>query len=127
VNDFLISAGGAAGDVSTQLGILGSVSVGCGNYGPSGSKLNFDFVHIPMASVDGTESLSLATSNFCGGGLVVDQSSAATTSISSVISPIAQITICSRSTPFQIRFVSDFGEAALETKQNGFQLGYIQT
>ena len=35
--------------------------------------------------------------------------------------------ISGRTTPFQVRFVSDFGEAAVETKQNGFQLGYIQT
>ena len=35
--------------------------------------------------------------------------------------------ISGRSTPFQVRFVTDFGESALETKQNGFQLGYIQT
>jgi len=126
LNDFLISAGGVGGDATTQIGILGTVLVGCGNYGPSGSLVDFDFVHIPMASADGTASLSKATSNFCGGGLVAMQT-AATSSSSSVMSPVNQITICSRATPFQIRFVSDFGEAAVETKQNGFQLGYIQT
>ena len=35
--------------------------------------------------------------------------------------------ISGQSIPFQVRFVSDLGEQALETKQNGFQLGYIQT
>lgn len=127
LNDFLISAGGAAGDITTQKGILGSVLVGCGNYGASGSFLDFDFVHIPMASADGTAPLMVATSNFCGGGLVTSNGQSATSSSSSVQSPVNQITICSRATPFQIRFVSDFGEAAVETKQNGFQLGYIQT
>ena len=32
-----------------------------------------------------------------------------------------------QSLPFQVRFVSDEGEGAMETIQSGFQLGYIQT
>jgi len=126
LNDFLISAG-VAGDASAQMGVLGTVLLGCGNYGPSGSLVDYDFVHIPMASADGTAPLAIATSNFCGGGLVTAQSAAALTGSSGTTAPLNQITICSRSTPFQVRFVSDFGEAAIETKQNGFQLGYIQT
>lgn len=122
LNDFLISAGGA-GDFSTLVGVLGSVSVGCGNYGPVGSFPNFDFLNIPMASADGTATLAKATSNFCGGGLVVSQSLTAT----SASMAINQVTICSRAVPFQVRFVSDHGETVGETIQNGFQLGYIQT
>jgi len=127
LNDFLISSGGAAGDVSAQIGILGMSMVGCGNYGPSGSQFDFDFVHIPMASADGTATLTQATSNFCGGGLVTAISNSAVTGTGTSAMPANQITICSRSTPFQVRFVSDLGEQPFETKQNGFQLGYEQT
>jgi len=126
LNDFLISAG-VAGDASAQMGVLGTVALGCGNYGASGSLVDYDFVHIPMASADGTAPLTLATSNFCGGGLVTAQSAAAVSGSGTTAMNVNQITICSRSTPFQVRFVTDFGESALETKQNGFQLGYIQT
>merc|ERR1712025_934315 len=91
-NDFLISAASAAGDVSSQVGILGAVSVGCGNYGSSGSLLNFDFFHIPMASADGTVPLLPATSNFCGGGLVAST----TTATLSMTMAANQVTICSR-------------------------------
>jgi hypothetical protein len=88
---------------------------------------DFDFVHIPMASADGTAPLTVATSNFCGGGLVTAQSGSAVSGTGTTAMVVNQITICSRSIPFQVRFVSDLGEQALETKQNGFQLGYIQT
>ena len=67
-------------------------SVGCGNYGPVGSFPNFDFLNIPMASADGTATLAKATSNFCGGGLVVSQSLTAT----SASMAINQVTICSK-------------------------------
>jgi hypothetical protein len=127
MNDFLISAG-VAGDAGTVvMGVLGSVLLGCGNYGSSGSAPDYDFVHIPMASADGTAPLGVLTSNFCGGGLVTAQMGVALSGSGTTAMNVGQITICSRSTPFQVRFVTDFGESILETKQNGFQLGYIQT
>merc|ERR1739838_462774 len=95
--------------------------------GGAGSFFDFDFVHFPMASADGTAPLTVATSNFCGGGLVTAQSASAVSGTGTTAMVVNQITICSRSIPFQVRFVSDLGEQAFETKQNGFQLGYIQT
>ena len=70
--------------------------VGCGNYGPSGSQFDFDFVHIPMASADGTATLTQATSNFCGGGLVTAISNSAVTGTGTSAMPANQITICSK-------------------------------
>ena len=70
--------------------------LGCGNYGASGSLVDYDFVHIPMASADGTAPLALATSNFCGGGLVTAQSGPALTGTGTTAMPFGQITICSK-------------------------------
>ena len=36
-------------------------------------------------------------------------------------------TICSRVTPFSVRFVTDAGEGPLETVQSGFNLQYLLT
>ena len=77
--------------------------MGCGNYGPSGSLPDFDFVHIPMASADGTAPLSMATSNFCGGGLVIG--TAANAATMSVTMPINQITICSKYQKYNSLFI----------------------
>ena len=70
--------------------------LGCGNYGPSGSLVDFDFVHIPMASADGTAILMVATSNFCGGGLVPTQSAPAVSGSGTTAVVANQITICSK-------------------------------
>ena len=70
--------------------------LGCGNYGPSGSLPDFDFVHIPMATADGTAPLGRATSNFCGGGLVLTQSRPAVTGTGTTAMVDGQITICSK-------------------------------
>ena len=68
--------------------------MGCGNYGPSGTFANYDFVHIPMAFADGTAPLTRSTSNFCGGGLVGPTAGLpATTSATMAIN---QVTICSK-------------------------------
>ena len=71
-------------------------ALGCGNYGASGSLVDYDFVHIPMASADGTAPLALATSNFCGGGLVLSQSAAAVSGSGTTAMNVNQITICSK-------------------------------
>ena len=71
-------------------------TIGCGNYGPAGSFPNFDFFHIPMASANIAGifgPLFVATSNFCGGGLVLIQSSTVTSSFTMAAN---QITICSK-------------------------------
>ena len=70
--------------------------IGCGNYGPAGTSFDFDFVHIPMASADGTAPLTIATSNFCGGGLVTAQFNSAVSGTGTAAVPVNQITICSK-------------------------------
>ena len=49
-----------------------------------------------MASADGTAPLTLATSNFCGGGLVTAQSAAAVSGSGTTAMNVNQITICSK-------------------------------
>ena len=62
----------------------------------TGSFFDFDFVHIPMASADGTAPLTVATSNFCGGGLVTAQSGSAVSGTGTTAMVVNQITICSK-------------------------------
>ena len=70
--------------------------VGCGNYGASSSLVDYDFVHISMASADGTAPLTMATSNFCGGGLVTAISGPAVSGSGTTAMVVGQITICSK-------------------------------
>jgi len=130
INDFLISSG-AVGDASSlQLGVLGKAgsSGGCGNYGTAGSGIEYDFLHIPMPFAGGTGSLMFQTSNFCGGALIsLTTAATAITGTGATAMALNQVTLCSTSTPFQVRFVSDSGETVFETIQSGFQLGFIQT
>ena len=70
--------------------------LGCGNYGATGSFPDYDFVHIPMASADGTAPLGVLTSNFCGGGLVTAQMGVALSGSGTTAMNVGQITICSK-------------------------------
>jgi len=131
VNDFLISTGVAGDSASAQSGVVGISGSFCGNYGMAGAGVEFDYLNIPMPSNAATVgvgfgAIAAATNgNFCGGGLV-----AAAAAVVTAGPPVAAqniVTVCSQSLPFQVRFVSDEGEGAMETIQSGFQLGYIQT
>jgi len=146
LNDFLISAGvvGDAGTPNTAKCLLAAATAKCGSYGMAGNGIEFDHLQIPRASrTTGLPvGLPVATGvmippiamavndNFCGGCL---PSPAAGTAGMPYLAagPVAiaanSATICSRATPFLVRFVTDAGEGALETVQSGFNLQYILT
>ena len=73
--------------------------------------------------------------NFCGGHLAKAMSAvyrmAAADGGTAVLPTVAGVatsqTICSRVTPFLVRFTSDVGEGPLETVQSGFNLQYLLT
>lgn len=146
LNDFLISAG-VVGDTATPnvaKCLLAAATAKCGSYGMAGAGIEFDHLQIPRASrTTGLPvGLPVATGvmippiamavndNFCGGCL---PSPAAGTAGMPYLAagPVAiaanSATICSRATPFLVRFVTDAGEGATETIQSGFNLQYILT
>jgi len=140
VNDFLISGDttGAAFNAATcQLGVA---TAKCGSYGMAGAGLNFDHLYIPRASYNpGPTGLPVGlpaggpvtmgvNDNFCGGCLA---SPAGNGNAYLAAGPVAiaanSASICSRVTPFLVRFVTDLGEGPLETIQSGFNLQYLLT
>merc|ERR1711983_28184 len=96
----------------------------CCGYGEDGKKTNFDCVQIPSASkktpAANTNGFIENQMGFCGEkGLV------------SINEGVISATICSRRTPFQIRFITDGFEGDMEAKitagaEKGFQLMYTQ-
>jgi hypothetical protein len=148
LNDFLISTGGAPGDSNAPanlgLGLHGKATGFCGNYGASGKggggKAEFDHLQIPRAS---TFMMGIPTGlfvgtptagpiavgvndNFCGACLGKVHSAACQATVAGAAAVVAgsQQTICSRATPFLVRFVTDAGEGLTETVQTGFNLQY---
>jgi len=146
LNDFLISTG-VAGDADTPIkasGLWGKATGLCGSYGKSGAgagtgKVEFDHLQIPRASTNaiptglavGTAAAGIVTvpvnDNFCGGCLAATASAQylAGTPAAAIAANVQ--TICSRVTPFLVRFVTDVGEGPLETVQSGFNLQYLLT
>merc|ERR1711971_69414 len=141
MNDFLISKG-AVGDTATPntaACLWGKATGLCGNYGAAGVGVEFDFLQIPRASTNaiptglqvGTVAAGIVTNavndNFCGGCLAAIHSMPylAGTPAAAIAANVA--TICSRVTPFLVRFVTDVGEGPLETVQSGFNLQYLLT
>merc|ERR1711971_892419 len=140
LNDFLISKG-AVGDTATPnvaQGLWGKVTGFCGNYGTTGKGAEFDHLQIPRASTEaiptglpvGTVAAGVLNNavndNFCGGCLAKAHLNPYLGAGPAVIAGNAQ-TICSRATPFLVRFVTDAGEDLLETVQSGFNLQYLLT
>jgi len=148
LNDFLISEG-AVGDTAVTgnnvgKGLHGISSGFCGGYGPSGKGMpagiaEFDHLQIPRASTfaiptglfAGSVSAGVVTvgvnDNFCGACLAKTHSMACQAAgVAGAIAGSMQ-TICSRATPFLVRFVTDAGESAMETVQSGFNLQYLLT
>ena len=101
--------------------------------------MEFDHLQIPRASTNaiptglrvGTAAAGIVTNavndNFCGGCLAAIHSMPylAGTPAAAIAANVA--TICSRVTPFLVRFVTDVGEGPLETVQSGFNLQYLLT
>merc|ERR1719189_1136877 len=153
-NDFRISSGGAMGSIAAMdmafVGKFSGMSSGfCGNYGTSGTRFDFDYLHIPKAKVNiGASFLNIVgNSNFCGHALFAKNGLALTTTgaMTMLAGPAALTTmgagtlpnigiatICTTGRPFRIRFVTDGFEVAGKeaggaVHQNGFSLGYLQS
>jgi len=149
-NDFLISTG-ADGDAAMPIVakcLLGVGTGNCGNYGANGQGVEFDHLQIPRASRESGLAVGLpvttavrmpaltaaANDNFCGGCLASPMGTAAAyvgaaylAGAPSMAIAGVSATICSRATPFLVRFVTDVGESATETVQSGFNLQYLLT
>jgi len=142
LNDFLISSGmvGDAGaPANVGLGLHGKENF-CGNYGPSGKGMpaavpEFDHLQIPRASRETNDGLLVGlpiagpitvgvNDNFCGACLAKTHGIACQAGTPAAVVANSQQTICSRATPFLVRFVTDAGEGPLEVVQSGFNLQY---
>jgi len=142
LNDFLISGkdNQALNDAMCQ---LGTATGKCGDYGAAGTGVggtlfNVDHLYIPRASYN-TAPIGLpvglpaggpvatgVNDNFCGGCLASPAGNAMPYLAAGPAAIAANsATICSRATPFLVRFVTDVGEGPLETIQSGFNLQYI--
>jgi len=140
LNDFLISSGvvGDSATPNTAKGLWGKTTGKCGNYGATGKGVEFDHLQIPRASTNaiptglavGTAAAGIVANgvndNFCGGCLAKTHANAYLAAGPAVIAGASQ-TICSRVTPFLVRFVTDLGEGPMETVQSGFNLQYLLT
>merc|ERR1711971_642723 len=138
LNDFLISTGvdGDSAALNIAKGLWGKATGFCGNYGADGKGVEFDHLQIPRASTNaiptglavGTTAAGIVgngvNDNFCGGCLAKTHSNVYLGAGPAVIAGNAQM-ICSRVTPFLVRFVTDVGEGAMETVQSGFRLQYV--
>jgi len=141
LNDFLISTG-VAGDTATPnvaMCLFGLATGFCGNYSPTGKGKEFDHLQIPRASTNaiptglavgapfGGPIATGINDNFCGGCLAKTMSGVYLAGPpTAAIAGVSQ-TICSRVTPFSVRFVTDAGEDPLESVQSGFNLQYLLT
>ena len=99
--------------------------------------MEFDHLQIPRASTNaiptglavGTGApvrANVVNDNFCGGCLAAIHANAYLGAGPAVIAGNA-MTVCSRVTPFLVRFVTDVGEGPMETVQSGFNLQYLLT
>ena len=110
----------ATGDFQTSTGAVSKVMIaqGCCSYKTAFDLTNvgYDCAKIPQAFKDkAAETDVMAAYGFCGGQLG-DENDVAT-----------RATVCSRSVPFHIRFLSDLYETNDEmgATPNGFRLAYI--
>merc|ERR1712179_827279 len=114
LNDFLISSGtvGDAGaPANVGLGLHGKASF-CGNYGAAGKGPTAGPIMVGV------------NDNFCGACLAKTHAMPCQAGTPAAVVANSQQSICSRATPFLVRFVTDAGEGPLETVQSGFNLGY---
>lgn len=110
-------------DVADDLGMQG-VSGKCCGYGPMATSAGgYDCIIIPQGSrkVDGAD---LIGSEFCGRGLFTIAMFPMTTAAAMPV----YATICSKSVPFHVRFLSDSWETLPEVTKNpdGFKIDFKQ-
>jgi len=113
--DFSLSL---ADGTSAVVGVMGHNGLVCG-YGTDGQgAMGYDHIIIPQPSgTDGTP--GPGTSKFCGSTLALAAAADMTTGKDPA-------TVCSKSIPFNVRFLSDNFENADEVDSRGFKLTYTQ-
>jgi len=107
-----------------EMGHNGAV---CG-YGADGmGTMGFDYLVIPQPE-KATGAAGLGSSKFCGRQLLLamTMNTGATVTTADIASATATKTICSKSVPFGLRFLSDNGEQAADADSAGFKLSYTQ-
>jgi len=140
-NDFLISTGVAGDDANPNVAecLLGKATGLCGNYGTMGKGVEFDHLQIPRATTNLAAGLAVGfpamgpvvmtgvNDNFCGGCLASPGGHAMAYLDAMGVVAGTSATVCSRLTPFLVRFVTDAGEGEDETVQSGFNLQFVLT
>merc|ERR1719420_67678 len=142
LNDFLISSGvvGDAAVPNVAKCLWGKATGFCGNYGAAGVGKEFDHLQIPRATTNAIPTGVVVgapsaagivptgiNDNFCGGCLAKVMANPYLAGTPSAAIAGSSQTICSRATPFSVRFVTDAGEDPLESVQSGFNLQYLLT
>ena len=113
VGDFRVSLATAA--------TMGHNGANCG-YGTDGKAVGgfgFDHVIIPQPE-NAMGTAGIGTSKFCGSTLVLGATAGMTGDLTAA-------TVCSKSVPFNIRFVSDNSEAVTDINSQGFKLAYTES
>ena len=105
--------------VGTTVAAAGHNGAVCG-YGADGKgAMGYDHVIIPQPeNTMGTA--GVGTSKFCGSTLVFAKTAGMTVDL-------AAGTVCSKSLPFNIRFLSDNSEHMTDTISKGFKLNYKES
>ena len=122
--DFSLSKGTAAVTGSMAMAAKGHNSPAFCGYGADGKgTLGYDHVIIPQPENTASPAVAgLGTSKFCGSTLAL---AAGTGTADQMEQDPA--TVCSKSVPFNIRFLSDNTEHNTDANSKGFKLAYIES
>ena len=111
-NDFSVS--------KSSMAAKGDNTALCG-YGADGKRTNgYDHVIIPQPEKEADGAAGTGTSRFCGLALALASKSAMRLDLDPA-------TVCTKSLPFNVRFLSDNGEAEMDNGGTGFRLSYTQS
>ena len=111
--DFTVSKAGG-----TTMGHNGPLNCGYGTDGKG--AMGYDHVIIPQPENAMGTAVGGGTSKFCGSTLVLAAAAASTADQTAA-------TVCSKSLPFNIRFLSDNSEHMTDTISKGFKLNYKES
>ena len=119
--DFSLSLGTAAVTGATAMPAKGHNGAPCG-YGTDGKgTMGYDHVIIPQPEDNASPAVAGPdTSKFCGSTLAF----ATAAGMGDNKDPA---TVCSKSVPFNIRFLSDNTEQGVDINSKGFRLAYVES
>ena len=119
--DFSLSLGTAAITGSAAMPAMGHNGAPCG-YGMDGKgAMGYDHVIIPQPEDNASPAVAgLGTSKFCGSTLAL-------ATVAAMYADQNPATVCSKSVPFNIRFLSDNTEQLTDVNSKGFKLAYVES